>query len=72
MVSRREQSSELTVLRFLREAIEELRKVSWPTGSELYRYTLIVIATVAVIASFIGAIDYGLSQFTRHVIYGVS
>ena len=31
---------------FLRDVYEELRKVVWPTGGELYRYTLVVIVTV--------------------------
>ena len=39
-------SSEFAPARFLREVYEELRKVVWPTGPELYRYTLVVIFTV--------------------------
>jgi preprotein translocase subunit SecE len=31
---------------FLRDVYDELRKVVWPTGAELYRYTLVVIFTV--------------------------
>src|SRR3979490_2564809 len=43
---------EFGVFRFLRETYEELRKVVWPTPQELYRYTLVVIVTVIVIAAF--------------------
>jgi len=72
VATRREQPSELAVVRFLRETIDELRKVSWPSASELYRYTLVVLVTVIVIAAFIASVDYGLTQFSRHVIYGVA
>jgi len=57
------------VLRFLRETFEELRKVVWPTPQELYRYTLVVVVTVTVIALFIAAVDLGLGQLSSHFIY---
>jgi preprotein translocase subunit SecE len=58
------------VLRFLRETLDELRKVVWPTPQELYRFTLVVIVTVVVIAGFIGAVDAGLQSLTAKFIYG--
>ena len=57
------------VIRFLRETFEELRKVVWPTPQELYRYTLVVVVTVSVIALFIAAVDFGLGQLSQHFIY---
>jgi preprotein translocase subunit SecE len=54
---------------FFRDTFEELRKVVWPTLPELYRYTIVVIVTVVIIASFIGAVDLGLGYFTQHYIY---
>ena len=54
---------------FLRDTFEELRKVVWPTPAELYRYTIVVIVTVVVISSFIGAVDLGLGYFTQHYVY---
>jgi preprotein translocase subunit SecE len=57
------------VVRFLRETYEELRKVVWPTPQELYRYTLVVVVTVSVIALFIAAVDLGLGQLSSHFIY---
>ena len=56
-------------IRFLRETYEELRKVVWPTPQELYRYTLVVVVTVAVIAAFISAVDLALFQLSSHFIY---
>jgi len=57
------------IIRFLRETLDELRKVVWPTPQELYRYTLVVIVTVSVIALFIAAVDLALSQLSTHFIY---
>src|SRR6266566_4527643 len=53
-----------------RETIDELRKVVWPTPQELYRYTLVVVVTVSVIALFIFAVDTALSQLSTRFIYG--
>jgi preprotein translocase subunit SecE len=55
--------------RFLREVYEELRKVVWPTAGELYRYTLVVIFTVAILGAFIGGADYILGEVARRTIY---
>ena len=54
---------------FLRDTFEELRKVVWPTPSELYRYTVVVVVTVVIIAGFIGLVDLGLGWFTQHDVY---
>jgi len=61
--------SEFAPTRFLREVYEELRKVVWPTGPELYRYTLVVIFTVVLLGAFIGGTDYLLGEFAKRVIY---
>ena len=66
---RSEPPSDRSPARFLRETIEELRKVVWPTLPELYRYTLVVVATVVVIAGFIGLVDFGVEQFVKRFIY---
>jgi preprotein translocase subunit SecE len=54
---------------FFRETYGELRKVVWPTPQELYRYTLIVIVTVAVIGLFIFAVDQALHELAKRFIY---
>jgi preprotein translocase subunit SecE len=65
-------SSDFAPARFLREVYEELRKVVWPTGPELYRYTLVVIFTVILLGAFIGGTDYLLGEFAKRVIYNGS
>jgi preprotein translocase subunit SecE len=54
---------------FLREVYDELRKVVWPTWGELYRYTLVVIVTVAILGVFIGGVDYGLGEALKRWLY---
>jgi preprotein translocase subunit SecE len=67
---RRAQSDQAPgVVRFLRDTFEELRKVVWPTPQELYRYTLVVVVTVSVIAMFIFGVDSALTQLSQHFIY---
>jgi preprotein translocase subunit SecE len=55
--------------RFLRETMEELRKVVWPTAAELYRYTIVVISTVVVISLFIGVVDFGVGEMVKRFVY---
>ncbi|HHX04025.1 MAG TPA: preprotein translocase subunit SecE [Tissierellia bacterium] len=45
------------VKNYLTSVWRELKKVTWPTKSELTNYTLLVIAMVLVIATFIGLAD---------------
>jgi preprotein translocase subunit SecE len=66
---REEPSSQFAPGRFIREVIDELRKVQWPTGPELYRYTLVVIFTVALLGLFIGGTDYALGELAKRTIY---
>jgi preprotein translocase subunit SecE len=54
---------------FLRDVYDELRKVVWPTWPELYRYTLVVLFTVALLGVFIGGVDYLISEAARRTIY---
>jgi preprotein translocase subunit SecE len=43
---------------YIKSAIEEMRKVTWPTRNETKNYTLLVIAISLGIAAFLGALDY--------------
>ncbi|MGH7903440.1 MAG: preprotein translocase subunit SecE [Candidatus Dormibacteraceae bacterium] len=56
--------------RFLRETVDELRKVVWPSGPELYRYTMVVLVTVVVLAVFIGLVDLGANSAVARLIVG--
>ena len=43
---------------FLKEVRLEAKKVSWPTKKEITRYTLIVIGISAVVAMYLGGLDF--------------
>lgn len=43
---------------FLKESRLELKKVTWPTREETIRYTMTVIVISAVVAIFLGGLDY--------------
>ena len=43
---------------FLKEVRLEMRKVNWPTRQETIRYVLIIICISAVIAAFLGSLDF--------------
>jgi len=43
-----------------RDTISELRKCTWPTRSELTESTIVVIASVLIVAVFVAVMDYAL------------
>lgn len=50
-----------TLLKFMRESRDELKKVSWPTREVAVRYTMIVVVASIAIGFIIGGIDYLLT-----------
>jgi len=53
---------------FLKEVQLEVKKVNWPTKQETLRYTLIVIGISAVVAGFLGGMDFIFSQLIEKFI----
>ncbi|ACY99884.1 MULTISPECIES: preprotein translocase subunit SecE [Thermomonospora] len=47
---------------FVRQIIAELRKVIWPTRSELINYTLVSLVFVLVMMAFVAGLDWGLQK----------
>ncbi|MBO4819394.1 MAG: preprotein translocase subunit SecE [Firmicutes bacterium] len=45
---------------YFKGVVSELKKVSWPTSKDLYRYTLVVIAICAAFAILFWIIDTGI------------
>lgn len=52
---------------FYRQIIAELRKVVWPTRSQLTTYTTVVIIFVVIMIGLVTVIDYGLSNAAKYV-----
>ncbi|MGK2349660.1 preprotein translocase subunit SecE [Actinomyces sp. W5033] len=46
-----------SVPRFLREVVDELRKVVWPTSKELQTYFTVVVVFIVAIMAFTGVLD---------------
>jgi preprotein translocase subunit SecE len=44
-------------VRFIREVITELKKVTWPTREETIKLTAVVIAISVIVGLFIGGLD---------------
>ncbi len=55
------------IIRWFKDIISELKKVTWPSRKDLFNYTLAVIAVIAVAAILVGAIDFGLGRLFRLV-----
>ncbi len=53
--------------RFFQEVVAELKKVSWPTRSQLIQATTVVIVAVAIIAAFLGLADQASSWIVKRV-----
>ena len=49
---------------FYRQIIAELRKVVWPTRSELTNYTAVVVTFVVVVMGFVYGLDYGFAKLS--------
>jgi preprotein translocase subunit SecE len=47
---------------FLREVRGELRKVAWPTRSEVINYSIIVLITVVILTGYIALLDFGFGE----------
>ncbi|MDF1545783.1 MAG: preprotein translocase subunit SecE [bacterium] len=56
--------------KFLREAVAELRKVTWPSKDELIGSTIVTIVMSVIVAIFIGIVDRILSLGVRSIFGG--
>ncbi|MFI8518954.1 preprotein translocase subunit SecE [Streptomyces sp. NPDC085481] len=52
---------------FYRQVIAELRKVVWPTRSQLTTYTTVVIVFVVIMIGLVTVIDYGFQEAVKYV-----
>ncbi|MGW1376516.1 preprotein translocase subunit SecE [Streptomyces sp. NPDC002446] len=52
---------------FYRQIVAELRKVVWPTRSQLSTYTTVVIVFVVIIIGLVTVIDLGINRVVGYV-----
>jgi preprotein translocase subunit SecE len=50
------------MLKFIKEAYIELRKVTWPSRQQVINYTVTVIIISIIVAIFLGTLDMGFSS----------
>lgn len=43
---------------FLQEAVQEFKRINWPTRQETIRYTIFVIGFSVIMALFLGLFDF--------------
>ncbi|MFC0274121.1 preprotein translocase subunit SecE [Metabacillus herbersteinensis] len=56
------------LVKFFRDVAREMKKVSWPKGKELTRYTITVVTTVVFAALFFVVVDLGISSIIRFIL----
>ena len=49
-------------LRFVGEAVSELRRVTWPTREETTRLTIMVVAVAGTVGVFLGIVDIAFAR----------
>jgi preprotein translocase subunit SecE len=58
--SRPHQQERLSVREYIGEVRSELRKVAWPSRTEVINYSIVVLITLVVVTTFVGLLDWGL------------
>lgn len=53
---------------FLKEANQEIKRVTWPTRQQTVSSTWVVIAVVFLISMFLGLADFALSKFVKYIL----
>ena len=53
---------------FLREVKTELKKVTWPSRKDTLAVTAVVLATVFIVAVFLGIIDSALAYLVKELL----
>ncbi len=56
------------VVRYVRETRGEIRKVTWPTRQESQRLTAIVLGVTALMAIFLGILDFMFSNAVQELV----
>ena len=56
------------IVRWWRETLGELRKVTWPTPPEAWRLTKITLAVMAVMSALLGILDYAFTNVIAFIL----
>lgn len=56
------------MMKFIRSTIEEMKKVTWPTGKQLRKDTIVVIETSLIFALLFFLMDSGIQSLFSWII----
>jgi preprotein translocase subunit SecE len=56
------------IFQFLKEVRFELKRVTWPSRKETIAGTMVVLIIVLIVASYLGIVDFGLSELIKTVL----
>ncbi|HNX67921.1 MAG TPA: preprotein translocase subunit SecE [Candidatus Omnitrophota bacterium] len=56
------------VANYFQETTQELKKVTWPTGNEVWQATVVVIVATFIATAFIALCDFCISTVLRMLI----
>lgn len=45
------------LVKFFKSVKSEFKRVTWPTGQQLYAYTIVVIVTLGVVTAYLAIVD---------------
>ncbi|MEK7116207.1 MAG: preprotein translocase subunit SecE [Patescibacteria group bacterium] len=54
-----------TIISYLRGTKEEIRKVSWPSRQDTFRYSALVVGASIVVAVFFATLDFGFTELVN-------
>ena len=57
--------ADLAAIRYYRETVGELRKVTWPTWMEARNLTIIVLVVILVMATILGLFDFLFAEMIK-------
>ncbi len=55
------------IIKFIKEAKEEIKKVTWPTKKETFKYAVIVITSSFAVAVFLGGVDIIVTSILQRI-----
>lgn len=56
---------------YIKDSVEEMKKVTWPTKKETYRYTVLIIGISLGVAAFLGSLDYLFNLGIKAFLYNL-
>jgi preprotein translocase subunit SecE len=68
VAERAERKKDNAIQKYIRETTGELRKVTWPTPTEAWNMTKIVLVVMAATSAFLGLLDYVFSWVVTHLL----